>query len=65
MTRIKLLAISTVTAAMILGSGIVLAGSPSADDDGSSIDQTQQTTEWLKPKPGGRRSGGAGFSLKK
>ena len=66
MTRIKLLALSTVTAAMILGSSIVLAGSPTTvDDGGTTIDQAQQTTDWLMPKPGGRRSGGAGFSLKK
>ena len=65
MTRIKLLALSTVTAAMILGSSIVLASSPSAVDSGeTTVDETQQTTEWLMPKPGGRRSGGAGFHLK-
>ena len=65
MTRIKLLAISTVTAAMILGSSIVLAGTPSADEGATSIDQAQQTTDWLMPKAGGRRSGGAGFFLLK
>lgn len=65
MTRIKLLAASTITAAMILGSTIVFASAPTVDDGQSSIDQTQQTTEWLKPKPGGKRSGGAGFHLKK
>ena len=66
MTRIKLLALSTVTTAMILGSSLVLAGSPAAVDTGdTTIDQSGQTTDWLLPKPGGRRSGGGGFSLKK
>jgi hypothetical protein len=65
MTRIKLLAASTITAAMILGSTIVFASAPNVDDGQDTIDQTQQTSEWLMPKPGGRRSGGAGFHLKK
>jgi hypothetical protein len=64
MTRIKLLALSTVTTAMILGSSIVLADTPSLDDGQASIDQAQQGTEMLKPKPGGRRNG-AGFFLMK
>ncbi len=64
MTRIKLFAISTVTATMILGSSIVLADTPSIDDGQASIDQQQQSTEMLKPKPGGRRNGAGFFLLK-
>ncbi len=65
MTKVKLAAVSTITAAMILGSTIVFASAPVADSGQDTIDQTQQTTEWLMPKPGGKRSGGAGFHLKK
>ncbi len=64
MTKAKLAVASTITAAMILGSTIVFASSPATDEGANATDQTQQT-EMLKPKPGGKRSGGAGFSLKK
>jgi hypothetical protein len=63
MTRIKLLAISTVTAVMILGSTLVFASAPAADTDtGASIDAPSISTD-LQADPV-RRGGGIGRNLK-
>jgi len=63
MNRIKLVAVSTITAAMILGSTIVFASAPAADPGETTVDQPSVTTEYIVPlKRGG---GGAGHNLKK
>ena len=65
MTRIKLLAISTVTAVMILGSTIVFASAPAAEPADSGVDQPSMSTD-LQADPNVRRGGGgAGHNLKK
>ncbi len=63
MNRIKLVAVSAITAAMILGSTIVFAAAPAGDSGETTADQASVTTEYVVPlKRGG---GGAGHNLKK
>ena len=65
MNRIKLVAASTITAAMILGSTIVFASEPAPDTAGAAIDAPSMTTD-LQADPNVRRGGGgAGHTLKK
>ena len=65
MNRIKLLAISTIAAVMILGSTIVFASTPAADTSSdTSADQTSVSAE-LAPAPVRRGGGGSGKALKK
>ena len=65
MNRIKLLALSTVTATMILGSSIVLGAEPAPETTGASVDAPSMTTD-LQADPNVRRGGGgAGHNLKK
>jgi hypothetical protein len=63
MNRIKLVAVSAITAAMILGSTLVFASAPAADSGETTADQSSVTTQYIVPlKRGG---GGAGHNLKK
>ena len=64
MNRIKLLAISTIAAVMILGSTIVFASTPAADTSDTSADQTSVSAE-SAPDPVRRGGGGSGKALKK
>jgi len=65
MTRIKLLAISTVAAVMILGSSIVLASGPADETTSTGADAPSMTTD-LQADPNVRKGGGgAGHNLKK
>ena len=65
MNRIKLAAVSSLTAAMILGSTIVFASAPAADTAGTGADAPSMTTD-LQADPNVRRGGGgAGHNLKK
>ncbi len=65
MNRIKLLAISTVTATMILGSSIVLATEQAPESTGTSVDAPSMMTD-LQADPNVRRGGGgAGHTLRK
>jgi len=65
MNRIKLLAISTIAAVMILGSTIVFASTPAADTSSdTSADQTSVSAE-PAPGPARRSGGGAGHNLRK
>lgn len=71
MTRIKLLAISTAAALMILGSSLVLAAGPAADT-GDTASEPAVTTPVSAPdvaaadqRPARRGGGGSGKALKK
>lgn len=65
MNRIKLVATSTIAAAMILGSTIVFAAEPAPDTTGASVDAPSMSTD-LQADPNVRRGGGgAGHNLKK
>jgi cell division protein FtsX len=65
MTRIKLVAIiSTITAAMILGSTLVFASAPAADTSDTVADQPSISTD-LQADPVKRGGGGSGKALKK
>jgi hypothetical protein len=66
MNRIKLTAISTLSAAMILGSAVVFAAAP-ADDAGTAEISAEQPSVQADQliKPSRRGGGGAGMNLKK
>ena len=68
MTRIKLLGISAITAAMILGSGLALAVTPADQaDTGTTADQTNiSVLDQANPAPTRKMGGGGtGRALKK
>ena len=63
MTRIKFLALSAITAAMIAGFSLVTAVEPTTQDaTGASLDQATAQTELISPQ---RMGGGTGRSLRK
>jgi hypothetical protein len=64
MKRIKLAAISTAAAAMILGSSLVFAASPSSQTGETGADAPSIATD-LAADPVRRGAGGGGFHLKK
>jgi len=64
MTRIKLTAVSTLTAAMILGSAVVFAAAPADDNVTTTADQPSIETD-LQADPVRRGGGGSGKALKK
>ena len=66
MNRIKLTVVSTLTAAMILGSAVVFAAAP-ADDAGTAATTAEQPSVQTDAliKPARRGGGGAGMNLKK
>lgn len=64
MTRIKLTVATTITAAMILGSTLVLASVPVDGDAGTGADQQAVTTEQMLV-PMRRGGGGGAIHLKK
>lgn len=68
MTRIKLLAISAITTAMIAGSAVVVAVAPVDDTTISSTDTTIEATGAASVeliKPGRIGGGGSGRNLRK
>lgn len=66
MNRMKLLALSTITAVMILGSSLVIAAQP-ATDNGDEVASSGTNTEQLGIEDAPRRGGGGagGGTLKK
>ncbi len=65
MNRIKLAVVSTLTAAMILGSTIVFASAPADTGTDTAADAPAMTTD-LQADPSVRRGGGgSGRNLKK
>jgi hypothetical protein len=71
MTRIKLLAISTTAAVMILGSSLVLAAGPAADTADTASDPAVTTpasptdVAAAGQRPARRGGGGSGKALRK
>ncbi len=68
MNRMKLLALSTITTVMILGSSLVIAAQPATDNGDEVVSSgTSTSTEQLGVKDAPRRGGGGagGGTLKK
>ena len=68
MTRIKLLAISAITTAMIAGSAVAVAVAPVDDSTTGSADATIEATDAAGVeliKPARRGGGGSGKALRK